>query len=167
MNCSPVFTRMTAAAMAAMLLVALTGCAKINDAGKRLLASSATAVAVVNDTLLLGDAVLLLDRTGRLDLQSSPPSGLKCRGEMRYTATQTGVVNLRCSDGTETRLVFSAISDIMGFGSGSNAHGPVTFTFGMEPAAAAAYLTLPAGQRMVTSAGGVRLESLNSPGVSP
>jgi hypothetical protein len=37
----------------------------------------------------------------------------------------------------------------------------------MEPAAAAAYLTLPAGQRMVTSAGGVRLESLNSSGVSP
>jgi hypothetical protein len=168
MNRPPKSSRLRAAAITTLLGLALSGCARINDVGKLLLASSMPAVALVNDTLLVGDATLFMDRSGRLSLESSPPGLLKCMGEMRYTATQTGVVNLRCSDGTEARLLFSTLSEVMGFGSGSSARGPVTLTFGMEPAEAAAYLNLPAGQRIVSSfEGGTRLEPLSSPGVTP
>lgn len=165
MTRSPMAQRIKVVGSAVLVLVSLAGCARINDMGKRLTASSMKAVAVVNETLLVGDATIMLDRTGRLNLAAT---GLTCRGEMHYTATRTGVVDLRCSDGTDTRLVFGALSDISGYGSGRNERGPITFTFGVDPAEAAAYLTLPADKHMVSSyEGGSRLEPLSTPGVTP
>jgi hypothetical protein len=160
--------RLNVVGSAVLVLVSLAGCARINDMGRRLTASSMKAVAVVNETLLVGDATIMLDRTGRLNLAATNPPGLTCRGEMHYTATRTGVVDLRCSDGTDTRLVFGALSDMSGYGSGRNERGPITFTFGVDPAEAAAYLTLPADKHMVSSyEGGSRLEPLSTPGVTP
>lgn len=143
----------------AALLLCLAGCAKINDAGMRLVASSTPAFAVVNGTLLGGTVSLHVDRTGTLSLDAREGSGLKCMGRLRYTATQSGVVNLQCSDGTDAQLNFTAIRETSGYGSGRTAKGLASLVFGLEAADAPAYLHLPAGRRMVTAPeGGARLE---------
>lgn len=164
---SPVARHPKVAGSVVLLLVSLLGCARVNDLGKRFMATSMNAVAVVNETLLEGDVTLLMDRTGRVQLAAPSSSDLTCRGEMNYTATRSGVIHLRCSDGTDTQLVFGALSDISGYASGSQANGPVTLAFGMESFAAGAYLTLPAGQRMVRREAHVYLEPIHSPGVTP
>ena len=152
---------MTSRTLACLLMLALTGCAKINDAGMRLLSSSAPAVAVVNDTLLTGTALVFTDRTGTLKLESSLDPKMKCLGQMRYTATQTGMVSLKCSQGTEAHLTFTATHETRGYGTGTTGKGPASFTFGMEPGDAAAYLMLPAGKRiMLTPDGTPQLESI-------
>lgn len=164
---SPRVQRLHRAGSAVLVLVSLLGCARVNDMGKRLMASSMNAVAVVNETLLEGEVTVLMDRTGRLHLAAGSQSGLSCRGEMQYTATRTGVINLRCSDGTDSRLSFAALNDISGHASGSNANGPVTLAFGMETTAAAVYLSLPAGQHVVRRDAHVYLEPVHTPGVTP
>jgi hypothetical protein len=60
-----------------LFAVCLAGCAKINDTAMRMLASSSTALAVVNDTVLTGTAVLFTDRSGTLDLESDTKPQIK------------------------------------------------------------------------------------------
>jgi hypothetical protein len=134
-----------------LLSFILAGCAKINDTTMQLLSSSSAAVAVVNDTVLSGKAVLFTDRSGTLSLESGTEPQLKCMGRLRYTATQTGVVSLQCSDGTDALLTFTAISETSGHGSGKTARGMARFTYGLEMAEAAAYLKLPAIKPPVTA----------------
>lgn len=147
--------------LSALLILALAGCAKVNDTGMRLLASSSPAIAVVDDTLLSGKVMLYIDRSGTVNLESSEPSALKCMGTLRYTATRSGVVNLQCSNGTQAMMNFNAIGETSGYGSGKTAKGLSTLAFGLEPADAAAYLRLPAGKRVVeTQEGGLTLAPL-------
>lgn len=140
-----------------MLALSLAGCAKMNDVGRRLISSSAPALAVVNETLLSGEVKLYTDRTGTVELKAG--SGLQCMGNMRYTASKSGAINLQCSDNSEVSLSFKALSETSGFASGRGARGPASLTFGLEPANAVAYLTLPPGKRIVTTAeGALRLQ---------
>lgn len=144
-----------------LIVLSLAGCAKINDAGMRLLSSSAPAVAVMNDTLLTGQAVVFADRTGTLSLESGTEPKLKCMGHLHYTASKTGVARLNCSDGTDVQMSFTAISETTGYGSGRTARGPVSYAFGMPAADATAYLALPPGKRIVAlPEGAARLEPL-------
>ena len=145
-----------------LIALSLAGCAKINDAGMRLLSSSVPAVAVVNDMLLTGQAVVFTDRTGTLNLESSEAPKLKCMGHVRYTASKTGVARLNCSDGTDFQASFTAIGETSGYGKSMTARGgPVSYAFGMPAANAAAYLTLPPGKRIVAlPEGAARLEPL-------
>lgn len=140
-----------------LLALSLAGCAKINDVGMRLISSSAPALAVVNETLLSGEVKLFTDRTGTVALNAG--GDLQCMGNMRYTASQSGTINLKCSDGAEVSLGFKALSETSGFASGRGARGPASLTFGLEPVNATAYLTLPPGRRIVTTAeGALRLQ---------
>ena len=123
----------------------------------KLLASSVSAVAVVHDTLLQGKVVMFTDRTGTISLTAHAPASstapsvprLTCTGRLYYTATKTGVINLRCSDGTEEGLTFTALSDVRGVAQAGSARGPLSVVFGMAPTDAVAYLSPPAGQRLV------------------
>lgn len=143
--------------LCAALVLATTGCAKINDAGMRLLSSSAPALAVVSGTLLSGRVSLLSDRTGTVSLES--PYGLKCMGDLRYTASRSGSINLRCSDGTSVSLAFNALSETSGFANSQEARQPASLAYGLEPAQATAYLIPPSGKRIVSNAEGhLRLE---------
>lgn len=130
-----------------------------------LMASSVGAVAVVQDTLLLGKVVLLTNRSGTVNLAEPAPAPapsavastvprLTCTGSLYYTATTTGVINLRCSDGTVEGLAFTAVSATRGVVNGSTARGPMSLVFGMAPADAVGILTPPAGQRLVLDAQG-------------
>lgn len=141
-------------------LVCVAGCAKINDAGRRLLASSAPALAVVNGTLLSGKVSVFTDRTGTVTLESER---LSCSGNQRYTATRTGVFNLNCSDGSDLQLSFVALAETSGHARGRTAAGTASLTYGLEPAVAVAYLELPAGMRLVSRETGMRLEPIAPP----
>ena len=141
----------------APLLLSLISCAHIGDAGMTLMASSVSAVAVVRDTLMLGKVVMFTDRTGQLTLvsptqvQSAAPTipRLTCTGSLHYTGTKTGVLSLRCNDGTEEGLTFTALSETRGVAQGSPERGPLSLVFDMAPIDAIAYLSPPAGQRLV------------------
>ncbi len=134
----------------------LGGCAALNDATMRALASSTPAMAVIGDRLLTGQALLYTDRSGTLELQAAAEPALSCMGTLRYTATSNGTVTLRCSDGTQAQLPFTALGDARGYG--GTAGGPISFTYGLAPEPARAWLTPPPGKRLVVSDDSLRLE---------
>lgn len=147
------------------LVLSLVSCAHVGDAGMTLMASSVGAVGVVQDTLLLGKVVLLTNRSGTVNLAEPAPAPapsavvstaprLSCSGSLHYTATTTGVISLRCSDGMVEGLAFTALSATRGVASGSTARGPISLVFGMAPADAVGILTPPEGQRLVLDAKG-------------
>lgn len=134
----------------------LSGCAAINDATMHVLASSAPALAVVGERVLAGEMLLYTDRSGKLTLESGGESPLSCMGTLRYTATSSGTVNLRCSDGRQLQLPFTALGESSGYG--GTAGGPVSFTYGLAPEPARAWLSAPAGKRLVLSGETLKLE---------
>lgn len=142
---------------ALLLALSLAGCAKINDLSQRALSTSAPALAVVNETLLTGKVEFFIDRKGTVNLQAD--SGLACTGGLRYTATRNGTINLECSDGSQVKLEFVALSETRGHASGRGTRTPATLTYGMEPADAVGYLRPPSGKRLVPGKeGGLRLQ---------
>jgi hypothetical protein len=134
----------------------LGGCAAVNDATMRVLATPSPAWAVVGDKLLTGQALLYTDRSGTLEMQTAAGPALSCMGTMRYTATSSGTVNLRCTDGMQAQLPFTALGETSGYGGAAG--GPVSFAYGLEPGPARAWLTPPAGKRLVVSDKSLRLE---------
>jgi hypothetical protein len=142
---------------ALLLALSLAGCAKISDLSQKALSSTAPALAVVNETLLRGEVEFFFDRKGTVRLQAD--AGMSCMGGLRYTASRAGTINLQCSDGSEVRLDFVALSETRGHASGRGAQGPATLAYGLAPNDAAAYLMLPPGKRLVTGKeGGMRLQ---------
>lgn len=132
-------------------MLVLTGCAKINDAGMKLLSSSSPAFMFINGQFLSGNAVLYTDRSGTLALESALEPKIKCMGSIRYTATRSGIANIRCTDSIESVMTFNAVTETRGFGGGLTGLGPASFAFGVTAEEASAYLALPAGKRIVTS----------------
>lgn len=137
-------------------LFLLGGCAALNDATMRALATSAPAMAVVGERLLTGQALLYTDRSGKLTLTSDGEKPLSCMGVMRYTATNSGAATLRCSDGMQVQLPFNALGDASGYGGAAG--GPVSFTYGLAAEPARAWLTPPPGKRLVVNGDSLRLE---------
>jgi hypothetical protein len=141
--------------MAPVLVIGLAGCATVNDKALRLFSSKVPAYAVVNAQVLQGDMVLLPDRTGNLALTGGQGAISSCSGQVRYESTTGGTVDLRCNEGTALVLRYSLLSEARGYGYGAAAGGaPASLTFGLPPAQAVAYLTVPAGKKLVVSEGG-------------
>lgn len=144
----------------ATLLLALPlllgGCARSYDMTAKLLASDVPVHAVVGERVLSGRALLYADRTATLTLDAAGEPSLNCMGTMRYTATNGGVVSLRCSDGVQARFPFAALGEISGHGRA--AQGNVSLTYGLEPEPARAWLTPPAGKRLMVSGDNLSLE---------
>lgn len=134
----------------------LGGCAAVNDVTMRALATSAPALAVVGERVLTGEIVLYTDRSGKLQLRSESEPALSCMGTLRYTATSSGTVNLSCSDGRQAQLPFTALGETSGHGGAAG--GPISFTYGLAPEPARAWLTPPPGKRLVVSGDTLRLE---------
>lgn len=134
----------------------LGGCAAVNDATMRALATSAPVLAVVGERVLSGDVLLYTDRSGKLQLRSESEPALSCMGALRYTATSSGTVNLSCSDGRQAQLPFTALGETSGHG--GTAGGPISFTYGLAPESARAWLTPPPGKRLAVDGDSLRLE---------
>lgn len=134
----------------------LGGCAAVNDITMRALATSAPALALVGERILTGEILLYTDRSGKLQLRSESEPSLSCMGTLRYAATSSGTVNLSCSDGRQAQLPFTALGETSGYS--ATVGGPVSFTYGLAPDSARAWLTPPPGKRLVVSGDSLRLE---------
>jgi hypothetical protein len=137
------------------LVIGVAGCATVNDKALRLFSSKVPAFAIVNAQVLSGDLVLLPDRTGNLTLSGGQGAISNCAGLVRYESTSAGSVDLRCNEGTSIVMRYSLLSEARGYGYGSAASGaPASLTFGLPPAQAVAYLTAPAGKKLVVNEAG-------------
>lgn len=146
------------------LLGSVTGCAQLNDAGLAIFSSSLPAIAVVDGQLLKGDIQLFPDHTGTVSLRAQATSGAgqevqtSCMGRLRYTATSTGAVDLRCSGGVVGDLKMTLLGDTRGYGYGTTASGTASLVFGMTAQESRAHLIVPADRQLVERAGTADLE---------
>lgn len=144
-------------AVAGMAL-GLAGCAMVNDKALRLFSSDALAFAIVNGQLLQGNLVLLPDRTGNLSLAGRKEPITSCSGQTRYESSTAGSIDLRCNDGTAASMRYSLLSETRGYAYGATGTGAASVTFGMAPAQAAAYLTVPPGKKLTVAGEGLDLQ---------
>jgi hypothetical protein len=154
--------RTPACLSAALAALFLAGCAKVNDTALRLVSTKVDAYAIVNGQVLTGEVILIPDRSGRVTFSPEKGGELACLGGMRYTATQSGAMELNCSDGSSTQLRYTLLTETRGYAYGTSAAGPVSLVFGLSPQDARAYLTVPPGKRLVVREGDGVLE-LESP----
>lgn len=139
----------------------LSGCARVNDAGMRLVSSTVDAYLIVNGQYLSGDVRLVPDRTGRVSFSSEAGAIRSCGGGLRYTASNGGEIDLRCSDGTQLALQITMLSETRGYGYASSAQGPASLVYGLSEQDAQGFLTVPAGMLLARNAksGALALQS--------
>jgi hypothetical protein len=124
---------------------ALGGCAWMQSKTMRAMATPSLALAIIGDRLLTGKVVLYTDRRATIELSNDNDPALDCLGTMNYTNSTGGALDLRCNEGSQIRLPYTAISETQGHAAG----GGVTITYGLPPANARAWLVPPAGRRLV------------------
>lgn len=160
--------RATAQAMAtvgaACLLVSVLGCAQLNDTGLAILSSNLPAVAIVDGQLLQGEIQLFPDYTGTVSLHvpgapAADPGALSsCVGRLRYTATSTGAIDLRCNGGVVGNLQMTLFGDTRGFGYGTTVNGSASLAFGMSSQESRAHLIVPPNHQLLDRSGALNLE---------
>lgn len=136
-------------ALASTLLCA---CARVNDAGMRLVSSNVGAYLIVNGQYLTGDVLLIPARTGRVSFSSDTGAIRSCSGGLRYTASNGGEIDLRCSDGSQVVLQTTLLSETRGYGYGGTAQGPASVAYGLSEQDARAFLTVPNGMLLARNA---------------
>ena len=139
---------------AAALVLWLTGCAKINDKTLGWVSTNVDAYVIVNGQLLAGNVTLIPDRTARLTFSADSGPVTTCAGSMRHTASNAGMIDLRCNDGAVAQLQFTLITETRGYAYGRTTDAPVSLTFGLPATDARAFLTVPEGKKLVESAKG-------------
>jgi hypothetical protein len=137
--------------------LAAGGCAKVNDKTLGLFATGVDGYVIISGQLLTGDVVLIPDRTARLTFSAISGPVTTCAGTMRHTASNGGMIDLRCNNGAVAQLQFTLITETRGYAYGKTGEGPVSLTFGLPPNDARAFLTVPDGKKLVESAKGGEL----------
>jgi hypothetical protein len=137
-----------------MLAVLLGACAQINNYGMETLASTASTAAIINGSLLQGKVTLYTNRSGAVSLESADEPPLTCFANMRFTATQSGVMNFKCSDGSAPQLSFVMLTELSGYASGAGTSGPQSLVYGLKGTASLAYLVAPKGKTLAASPDG-------------
>jgi hypothetical protein len=123
-----------------VLALLLCGCAKVNDTGMRLVSTKVDAWLMVNGQQLNGTVLLVPDRSGRLSFSADKGEITGCSGGLRYTATNSAAIDLRCNDGTQVDLQATLLSETRGYGYGSTAQGPSSIAFGLPEEDARAFM---------------------------
>jgi hypothetical protein len=123
-----------------LLVLLLCGCAKVNDTGLRWVSTKVDAWLVVNGQLLAGTVLLVPDRTGRASFTTDKGPITNCSGGMRYTATYSAAMDLRCNDGTQIDLQTTLLTETRGYGYGATAQGPASIAFGLPEEDARAFM---------------------------
>lgn len=134
----------------ALLATLPWGCARVNDAGMRLVSSKLSGMLIVNGQLLTGNVTLIPDRTGRVSFSAEKGKIRNCSGAMRYTASFGGEIDLRCNDGTQVALQTTLLSETRGYGYGGTAEVPASIAYGLSDEDALAFLTVPPGMVLAT-----------------
>ena len=135
---------------------------KCEEAPMGLFSVKLPVIAIFHGDLFVGNATAHLNRKGTIDVRSVLDANGKCFGSFRFTEANAGIADVQCNDGSAARLSFTALSSFSGYGSGSTASGPASFTFGLRPEVAALHLILPPGQKLVEGSEGLRLEPAKS-----
>jgi hypothetical protein len=138
----------------AVWMLGLSGCAMVNDKALHLVSTKLPAVAIVNAQVLQGDVILLPDRTGTVTLYAGAGTIKNCAGQVRYEASNSGAIDLRCNDGSATVMRYSLLSETRGYAYGASSAGPGSLTFGLAAVDVAAYLTVPSGKKLALNASG-------------
>ena len=123
-----------------MLVSGLSACADVSNLVVQLGSSRPVAILQVHGQRLEGTVTLSPDRTGTLSAMASQGEPGTCMGQLRFTSTTQGEVDLRCNDGTAAALQFSMLTAVKGYAYGTSNMGPVALTFGMLDEEARAYL---------------------------
>ena len=155
------------AAVAGFVVLGLSGCAQVADGSLLVFSSRVPAIALVNGQLLQGEVQLMPDRTGSTTLTShaKPLSTgtdnariASCVGQLRYTSSVAGAIDLRCSGGVAAELAFTMLSSTRGYAYSQTPGVSVSMTYGLAPDEARAYLKLPDDKRLVLRPGSSDLE---------
>lgn len=142
----------------------ICACAQLNDSGLAILSSNLPAVAIVDGQLLQGEIQIFPDHTGTVSLRTQGASAtgqggqVSCVGRLRYTATTTGAIDLRCSGGVVSDLKMTLLGDTRGYGYGPTANGTASLVFGMSSQESRAHLIVPPDRQLVERAGTTNLE---------
>jgi hypothetical protein len=147
----------------------LAACARVSDGALLVFSIRLPAIAVVDGQLLQGEVVLLTDRTGTVTLKAAsknqiPQAGAakaavtNCVGQLRYTSTTAGVIDLRCDGAVESELRFTMLGETRGYAYSQATVVPVSLTYGLAPDEAKAYLKLPPNRQLVARQGSADLE---------
>ncbi len=144
LNHSTTRSSLVGALAAVLLATGLGGCAWMYEKTRRAVATPSLALAVIGNRLLTGKAVLYTDRSATIELSNKDDPPLSCLGTMNYTNSMGGVLDMRCNDGSQIRLPYTALSDTKGRAAG----GGVSLTYGLPPENARAWLTPPEGRRL-------------------
>ena len=126
--------------MSLALVVLLTGCAAVENAAQLVFASRTSATAVVGGRILEGEAAYNQARSGTVHLHSVEGAPLSCSGELRLTATTSGVASLTCNDGQTAAVPFQMMGALRAAGRGTMGETPIALTYGLSPEIAAPYL---------------------------
>ena len=123
-----------------MLLLALGGCSTVEQTAADIFASRTHAAAVYAGRLLQGQASFASSREATIHLQSSAAPAISCFGAMRFTATNSGVVNLACSDGMAVAMPFQALGPLRGSGRNQSGESVFSLAYGLPAEMLASYL---------------------------
>lgn len=126
-----------------LITVLLCGCSTIDQTASNVFSSNADASGVFAGRVLLGKANFTTAREGTVHLQSDEAPSLNCFGNLRFTATTSGVVGFSCSDGSSPAIPFQALSPLRGSGRTQVGSNVFALTYGLQPEMAAAYLAVP------------------------
>ena len=126
--------------------IGLGGFAGAANAG--LFSATGQVIAILAGDLFVGEAEGRLSGAGTLTIHSQRDPALTCRGEFTSSAALGGSGKLLCNDGTTADFQFKRLTVFRGFGTASTSRGPLSFTYGIPPAEAQAYLRLPDGKKL-------------------
>lgn len=146
-------------------VVALAGCARVDQATLALTSSRVKTFVVVDTTVLEGKVTLYPDRAGLLQADSVADSKVQisCSGQLRYTSSRAGSLRLSCNNGTIAELSYQALDYTRGYGRIRDPDRVVSFTFGMDAQEAQGWLWAPTGQHVVAQDDRLRVESKPTP----
>jgi hypothetical protein len=133
--------------IAAIACAGLAGAA--TAAAADLLSSSGPVIAIMAGDLFTGTAEGHLNGAGTLVIHSQAKPTLTCTGQFTSSAEKGGAGKLRCSDGAVATFKFQRLTMYKGHGTGRFSRGPMSFTYGLIPEDARAYLTLPKSKKLV------------------
>jgi spore coat protein U-like protein len=107
------------------------------------LSSNADIFAVLDGQVMLGKMNFAREREASAQLQTQTGPLLACTGNLTYTATQVGLIQMNCNDGRSGRLNFAATGPITGTARGLVGNAPMSLTYGLSADKAAGHLGVP------------------------
>ena len=136
--------RRFALALVGASVAGICGCTSLTEKTTRWLSSDVVAYGVLDARVMRGQANFASEREATLQLQSSGAPGLSCFGTLRFTASNSGVVDFSCSDGRLLMVPFRSLSVLSGAGRGLSGQTQMAISYGLPTEKAASFLGLPA-----------------------